>query len=1321
MEPLNKIPIYQVNQVLNADDLNDTSRYLEEQLRLTRNKAIGNGILCGLEHRYDLDQNVLTIQKGIGITSMGYLVNFSGASYRRYRPFPGPSDQLAYPYFNASEEEFEQRIPNELTKARFESPVTEGGDSMGEETPEDSSVLELFELIPGTGEEGEPITDQFIVGKVLLVYLDCSDVNLDICDPNSCDNRGKERIFQLRVLVASKAVVDLLLTRSLPYQCPPISKAEMPVIEVGKVTAPILGLVYFKNLYERYRIIISNVSTRLIDAMELVRSGVQGIIDNQTSLEHAIKMLQYQGEIDLMQSNFRLKAYVIQYIYSYFLDLVECYHEIREALIDYCTCCPQDPLQFPRHLLLGEIMPDSPFVALPAAEFGNLVISDAPFNQGYNFRFLEDAYRHPYVPAAKAPCAAFPKQRIRSLISKFILMAHRFDIRIAAQEQMPIKLTPSKYGDYPLSDKAIPYYYNLLHRNDLLIKNWSFEKTHQRKMEKVYSHQLIDQTDHPLKYTHDEQNFYRIEGHIGKPYQEAIETIRQQKQNLGLSFDLVAIKAGNGAGSFMKENSCYFHDLEVTFTTLLQQLLCLIRKMKGQLKTFQYANPVMVELYEKVDTPKMVLHFQIPIFHQFERMGGNADLSPESRLMEETVRARYRTSGTTTVSEEKTLSANIPANAFNLGMGDIFEEIQTKTALGSDNQTAIYETLKEQDPDIATVDLTARQDLVSAIATTYVILDEATKFEDEMVTETDLTNFCAGRFKRRYRTLRAKIDDFRAKNGAMLDKSGTINASIQNVFMPMLNDCTLEALERLCDEYQRRIRRIREMFNLTNYSHQHPGLEHRGGVARGGTFILLYYDGPQQVPASPANPAVIDPEGRLDLSNNQIKVVKMNATLKHKIRIDVHALERPQVLREEMHAKAILTASHLRSAIATDDQVFGFKDGTVVADFFLPYLCCSDVPPITYVFPPPSVTVELPRDVFCQDDGSCYPIDVNPAGGVITVQPGISGPDANGNYCFKPNEAGEGTHTISYQVQGITSTVSVEVVRVSAEFTHTDADLQSDSARNTHAIEQRKLLITFAPLHPDPNYLYEWTLSYFSPNDDPNGPGTPWDSSTEQNPTLSFDISQKDPMYKLTLVVRLPGSGQSECKGDHIESYNIEDLKKIYEVYKTEDEREKTGSDFKRLSIDLRFAELTGLTPSRFDNRLRRRLTDSIDALADRITDDEEAGALLSDEKIDELVEDLGKTTDPLVNKIEGLSDHASIDVYGKIYDEVLANNEKIVALAVSSEIITEVTPFVELKEKIEKEAAKIKAKGYDVEASGVVDDIIAKLDARIALGGPIQ
>jgi len=103
----------------------------------------------------------------------------------------------------------------------------------------------------------------------------------------------------------------------------------------------------------------------------------------------------------------------------------------------------------------------------------------------------------------------------------------------------------------------------------------------------------------------------------------------------------------------------------------------------------------------------------------------------------------------------------------------------------------------------------------------------------------------------------------------------------------------------------------------------------------------------------------------------------------------------------------------------------------VIADFYIPYMCCSDCPPIAYILPeqprePEAPTITIATKSFCNNDASSYPVTVTPKGGVASGT-GLSVQN-DGSYVFKPLAAGAGIHALSYTANGKTATVQVEVI-----------------------------------------------------------------------------------------------------------------------------------------------------------------------------------------------------------------------------------------------------------------------------------------------------
>lgn len=99
--------------------------------------------------------------------------------------------------------------------------------------------------------------------------------------------------------------------------------------------------------------------------------------------------------------------------------------------------------------------------------------------------------------------------------------------------------------------------------------------------------------------------------------------------------------------------------------------------------------------------------------------------------------------------------------------------------------------------------------------------------------------------------------------------------------------------------------RLQKQFNC--FAHSHPGLEHQGGVPRGGTFVLVYKE-------------MLD---RISLENV--------------VRPFLNNLDLTESQLENLSDEALIA---LAIEIGVDVDRF-FRD-EVVADFCLPYLCCGD-------------------------------------------------------------------------------------------------------------------------------------------------------------------------------------------------------------------------------------------------------------------------------------------------------------------------------------------------------------------------------------------
>jgi len=120
---------------------------------------------------------------------------------------------------------------------------------------------------------------------------------------------------------------------------------------------------------------------------------------------------------------------------------------------------------------------------------------------------------------------------------------------------------------------------------------------------------------------------------------------------------------------------------------------------------------------------------------------------------------------------------------------------------------------------------------------------------------------------------------------------------------------------------------------------------------------------------------------------------------------------------------------------------FQLTDGMVIADFYVPYMCCSDCPPIAYILPtPPAPPDDKPivKAISVCRSVKELPLEPNlPAGAIIKVLTS-EGNIMDDKLIIHPSATGINKTTVfhvSYTVNGKETDVTITVVVVNADFT----------------------------------------------------------------------------------------------------------------------------------------------------------------------------------------------------------------------------------------------------------------------------------------------
>lgn len=251
---------------------------------------------------------------------------------------------------------------------------------------------------------------------------------------------------------------------------------------------------------------------------------------------------------------------------------------------------------------------------------------------------------------------------------------------------------------------------------------------------------------------------------------------------------------------------------------------------------------------------------------------------------------------------------------------------------------------------------------------------------------------------------------------------------------------------------------------FTTFLKKHPGLEHKAGVTKGGTFVVVYVDTTIFKAAAPPliytnllnavtaykDNIAIDQSVKDDLANS-VKFTDYKSQLKKKpvqtsstkcqeeadnIKNDILELAQYNM---EAHYTAEMSGYILENIkgvleyeVGSANQNIPFQQ-TVIADFFLPYTCCSDGNTIEVkIEVEQPLSISLDPKVFCQKDPGEYEIIIKgPSNGIFTGTGKEAVVKSGDKYYLQPgNDSVEQPkiYTLQYEAEGeLSNTIEFEI------------------------------------------------------------------------------------------------------------------------------------------------------------------------------------------------------------------------------------------------------------------------------------------------------
>jgi hypothetical protein len=516
-KPVNTHYYFEDNQVLTAAQLNNAVQYFDYQQRLTRTQLIGCGIVCGLKTSGLFESVAIT--KGIGITSDGDLLTLA-------------EDKL-----------FTQARPLDDRKAQykvFEDFVKAG--RIWELL--DSTVTPTNGIVPVKSVLTQPGSKDFVVLLYSGQYLE----DTDICTSNDCDNKGIVQQADLKVVLMH---YDDYRKIQQSGECCSQQYFSLPDVSVPRVFLNENDSLFsYNDLNAAYITALNRIksgSSEFIQALQRADQYAQGLFqcyeangnvpgsNNGISDDGVlIRIAQAQfTALGLETGNFTSSGSFatklnqlsganqpgIQYVYDFAKEVADAYEEFKEAVFELCSGCCINPDLFPKHLSLGV--------------------------HGSVDGMLYDLTRQCFIESPVLNHKDDGVLKALRLYSRMVQMIRTFAIPANA---IALKITPSVSIAGQLGQRTIPSFYNAA----VLFQNWNPDKTARGRTRTILSYAAngnvnvgyspVDFVVNPLDYNIDAHDFFRIEGHLGKKYEDVLAAINALQNSKDLPFDVIGVQ-----------------------------------------------------------------------------------------------------------------------------------------------------------------------------------------------------------------------------------------------------------------------------------------------------------------------------------------------------------------------------------------------------------------------------------------------------------------------------------------------------------------------------------------------------------------------------------------------------------------------------------------------------------------------------------------------------------------------------------------------------------------------------------------------------------
>ena len=1092
----NTYPIFEGDQVLTAQHLNDLRTFLEARNLSTRNRLIGSGIVCGLRI-VEIRPGSIVISAGLGITSKGYILELSESDCRfiteykdkpvsntgEKRPLETPGH---YPLFRNEEDDVQipawELLTADEEKARDDEHIPE-------------IRVENSDEITFTSGDSE--TTVKLSDHVLVVYLELDDEDLESCFGDDCDEKGIRRTFNIRKLLVPESVIAATTSRISSSINPTFRNRaadrficmKRPAFGRNERDYSLTQIGTYALFREQYERVIHQNAGELEQMLRNAWTTWASLLKESFRTDPVEPLLRGTTLVATINAAFAGSVYNVQQRFDCLKHLIRAWNEFLNTAEQAESYCLPDTSAFPRHLVLG-----------PA--------------EGSTDQLAVLRYRHYFRPAAAQQAAG--NSTLLAVIKYRRLVEMIRHIRPVPQTSSPVRITPGAPVSHELSDQPIPFYFRI-DGDSKLDQVWNpGHALHSRFGSSVSYHKRNGSGDsggsgdhctlQPMDHNPDQHSFYRIEGHIGKPFTEVLQALESERERLNLPVKVIGLKLSHNPANITFDSECRFDDLDQQYELLTTDLSCLFEE---EITFFTHLR-IRTGTADKPDentgsSPNINTNINT----------GTLDLGGASR----SGAAGTSATGSTTIGTRSTGSRKTGTIASSF----FHESKQAAEQAGDGAHFMIMNYVPTREVNITyQTNFVTTGDLLSVQLQKHptfdfsrIITDFPGLFPDIRIP--DLLILKPVQLANQMRAILAllpdKPSDLDAERlSSAFDSMVNIASDYRNDLLEsehdldgqkamilyrldkLIHSCARQKLLTLYQRYRDRMSKYSELRLLKKFAETHSGLEHHSGVPSGGTFVMVYVDEnespdppgsqpgprpgpfpgppviqpiplppgirpvpspPQLQPISPiqpsspfqpfprpATPTLSDiirssPENLAKSISSPISTTDAR-TLTSDLQAITNTLKLDTSLSAELKDRVSKLEQDARRKI--DDLVVfprpapAITRNVVVADFSLPYLYKCECPEVSMVVIS-QIVFSLSKTEFCRNDRSRYEFLTDPAGGIVESSAG--GVVAEGNrFFFEPAaiDANGEEVRFSYQINNQTVFFNIRVFNPVAGF-----------------------------------------------------------------------------------------------------------------------------------------------------------------------------------------------------------------------------------------------------------------------------------------------